>query len=149
MKQVYLHQGKSRYGKNYHCDCAEKHLISDLPDMSLLYRQRKSIRLKEYDYSQPGDYFVTICTNEHDYKFGEIVNEEMRLDEMGKIVKGCWEEIPIHFSNVELDEYVVMPNHVHGIIILNERVGLNIFNPTTKDISTCNSKIIGINCSFV
>ena len=111
--------------------------------MSLVYPQRKSIRLKEYDYSQPGEYFVTICTNEHDYKFGEIVNEEMRLDEMGKIVKGCWEEIPIHFSNVELDEYVVMPNHVHGIIILNERVGVEYIQPLQKTFQHVIPKSLG------
>jgi len=86
-------------------------------------RQRKSIRLKEYDYSQPGEYFVTICTKNHECIFGAIINDQMDLNERGRIVDQCWKGIPEHFPNVELDEYVVMPNHLHGIIVLHESVG--------------------------
>jgi REP element-mobilizing transposase RayT len=86
-------------------------------------RQRKSIRLKEYDYSQAGDYFVTICTQNHECKFGEIVNGEMHLNNFGMVVEDCWKGISLHFKNVELDEYIIMPNHLHGILILNEPVG--------------------------
>ncbi|MCX6122782.1 MAG: transposase [Ignavibacteriales bacterium] len=85
-------------------------------------RQRKSIRLKEFDYSQPGEYFVTICTKNHNCIFGSIVSGKMDLNDRGKIVDRCWKGILEHFSNVELDEYVVMPNHIHGILILNESV---------------------------
>jgi REP element-mobilizing transposase RayT len=81
---------------------------------------RKSIRLKEYDYSQPGEYFVTICTHSHECVLGKIIHGEMRLNEIGKIVEKCWKEIPIHFPNTELDEFVVMPNHIHGIIVLRD-----------------------------
>jgi REP element-mobilizing transposase RayT len=81
---------------------------------------RKSIRLKEYDYSQPGEYFVTICANDHECIFGNIIHEEMKLSSEGTIAQRCWEEIPKHFSNVQLDEYIIMPNHIHGIIILTE-----------------------------
>jgi REP element-mobilizing transposase RayT len=86
-------------------------------------RQRKSIRLKEYDYSQAGEYFVKICTQNHECKFGNIVNGEMHLNDFGMVVEDCWKGIPLHFKNVELDEYIIMPNHLHGILILNESVG--------------------------
>jgi putative transposase len=81
---------------------------------------RCSIRLKEYDYSQPGGYFITIVTYQRDLLFGKIVNEEMKLNDYGRVVEECWREIPKHFQNVELGAYVVMPNHVHGIIVINE-----------------------------
>jgi hypothetical protein len=83
-------------------------------------RQRKTIRLKEYDYSQPGEYFVTICAKNHECMFGSILNGSMNLNEKGRIVDGCWKGIPEHFPNVDLDEYVIMPNHFHGIVIVNE-----------------------------
>jgi len=76
---------------------------------------RRSIRLKVYDYTQPGGYFVTIVTYHRDLSFGEIVNEEMILNNYGRIVDECWCSIPEHFHNVELGNHVVMPNHVHGI----------------------------------
>jgi len=85
--------------------------------------QRKSIRLKEYNYSQPGEYFVTICTQGHKYTFGKIVDGEMHLNERGNVVKECWKKIPEHFPNAVLDEYIIMPNHIHGILVLNEQVG--------------------------
>jgi REP element-mobilizing transposase RayT len=81
---------------------------------------RRSIRLKDYDYSQPGEYFLTICTNNHECIFGNIIHEEMKLSTEGTIAQRCWEEIPKHFSNVQLDEYIIMPNHIHGILILTE-----------------------------
>jgi putative transposase len=80
------------------------------------------MRLKEYDYSQPGEYFITICTYNHECIFGNIVDEEMKLSTEGAIAQRCWEKIPKHFSNVQLDEYSIMPNHVHGILILTERM---------------------------
>jgi len=75
-----------------------------------------SARLQNYDYSQNGIYFVTICTREKEYFFGEIKNGEMNLNEIGKIAQQFWQEIPAHFPFVKSDEFVVMPNHVHGII---------------------------------
>jgi putative transposase len=111
--------------------------------MSPLHRQRKSIRLKDFDYSSPGEYFVTICTHNHNCIFGEIINEEMQFNKIGKIVAGCWKEIPEHFSNVELDEYVVMPNHVHGIIILNETVGVEYIQPLQKTYQHVIPKSLG------
>jgi putative transposase len=80
----------------------------------------ESTRLKGYDYSQPGKYFVTIYTNNHECLFGTVEKEEMMLSPISIIAKKRWEEIPCHHKNVALDEFIVMPNHVHGIIILLE-----------------------------
>jgi putative transposase len=76
---------------------------------------RKSIRLANYDYSQAGAYFITICTQNRECLFGEIVDDEMQFNDAGRIIQIMWNEIPIHFPLVELDEYVVMPNHFHGL----------------------------------
>ena len=85
---------------------------------------RRSIRLKGYDYSQEGAYYVTIVTWQREFLFGDIVNQEMMLSPYGEIVQKWWEEIPVHFSNVETGAFVIMPNHVHGVIyILDERRG--------------------------
>jgi REP element-mobilizing transposase RayT len=77
---------------------------------------RHSIRLPDFDYSQPGEYYITIVTHERQHLFGKIVDFEMQLNDLGKIVMDCWSTIPDHFTNVDLGEYVVMPNHFHGII---------------------------------
>jgi REP element-mobilizing transposase RayT len=79
---------------------------------------RRSIRLKDYDYSQMGAYFVTVCVQGHEILLGKIIDGEMRLNPLGVVVRDCWDELPRHYSHVELDTFVVMPNHVHGIIIL-------------------------------
>jgi REP element-mobilizing transposase RayT len=85
---------------------------------------RRSIRLPGYDYSQEGAYYVTVVVQGRECLFGEIVDGKMHLNEYGKIVQKWWEEIPIHFPNVELGAFVIMPNHVHGIIfITTERRG--------------------------
>jgi REP element-mobilizing transposase RayT len=81
---------------------------------------RRSIRLQSYDYSQAGALFVTICTNNRDNLFGHIVAGAMQLNDAGKIAEKYWVDIPAHFPSVELDEFVIMPNHVHGIIVLTD-----------------------------
>lgn len=78
-----------------------------------------SARLREFDYSTDGYYFVTICSKNHWHYFGEIVDGEMRLSEAGKLAGKYWTEIPDHFTFVKLDEFVMMPNHIHGIIIID------------------------------
>jgi putative transposase len=82
--------------------------------------RRRSIRLKGHDYSQPGAYFVTICTRDRECLFGHVVNGEMRLNEAGEIARRCWQDIPDHFPLIELDAFVLMPNHVQGIIVIHE-----------------------------
>src|ERR1043165_2930296 len=85
---------------------------------------RRSIRLAGYDYSQEGAYYVTIVVQGRECLFGEIVDGEMYLNQYGKIVQKWWNEIPIHFPNVALGAFVIMPNHVHGIIfIITKRRG--------------------------
>jgi REP element-mobilizing transposase RayT len=81
---------------------------------------RRSIRLRGHDYSQPGAYFVTICTNGGKCLFGEILNGNMRLNDAGQIVRQCWCNIPVHFPHIELDGFVIMPNHIHGILIIQD-----------------------------
>jgi REP element-mobilizing transposase RayT len=102
---------------------------------SIIRHQRKSVRGKKYDCSRPGKYFITICTHNYECILGEILNEEMRLNDAGNIAEKCWKEIPNHFQNVKLDEFVVMPNHVHGIAVLNESVGIEYIQPNTKNIN--------------
>jgi putative transposase len=82
--------------------------------------QRHSLRLKEYDYSQEGAYFVTICTFGHKCQFGEIVDGEMFLNPFGEVVQNEWVHTAIVRPNVTIDTFIVMPNHLHGIIIVNE-----------------------------
>jgi len=79
---------------------------------------RQSIRLQGYDYAQPGAYFVTIVTHNHECLFGDVVDGEMRLNPLGNIVGTCWHDLPNHYPHVQLDAFVIMPNHVHGIIVL-------------------------------
>ena len=106
---------------------------------------RKPIRLKGYDYSQAGLYFITICCHNRECLFGEIVaptvgaenfppvnesSQRMILNDAGKIADECWMAIPKHFPNVILHEHIVMPNHVHGIIeLVNDTVGANNHSP--------------------
>lgn len=77
---------------------------------------RKSIRLKGYDYSQAGLYFVTICCQNMANLFGEMINGEMSLNDAGKMIEKIWHEIPNDLKNIHLNGYVTMPNHIHGII---------------------------------
>lgn len=84
---------------------------------------RRSIRLKGYNYSLAGAYFVTVVTWHRESLFGEIVNGEMRLNKYGEIVQKWWNDIPVHFPSVETGAFVIMPNHVHGIILIMERRG--------------------------
>ena len=81
---------------------------------------RRSIRLKDYDYSQSGAYFITICTQKRECLFGEIVDGEMRLNDAGQMVQTTWDELPKHYTGIEIDEFVVMPNHFHGIILIHD-----------------------------
>jgi len=79
---------------------------------------RRSIRLKGYDYRQAGGYFVTMVTQGRDALFGEVVNGEMILNDAGEMIVRWWLELPNKFPNVNVDIFVVMPNHFHGIIFI-------------------------------
>jgi putative transposase len=83
-------------------------------------RSQNSLRYPGRDYSRPGKYFVTICTANKTEWFGKIINSEMQLSEIGSIAFRLWCEIPIHFPYITLDEFIIMPNHLHGIVIINK-----------------------------
>ena len=83
--------------------------------------QRKSPRLPGYDYRQEGAYFVTICTHQRLQIFGSVVNEAIQLSDIGKIAYDLWTTIPEHHTNIILDAYVVMPNHMHGIVFITDQ----------------------------
>ncbi len=82
----------------------------------------KSARLGGYDYRNEGLYFVTICTKDRIKYFGECIEHVLQLNEFGLIAQNYWIEIPLHFPNVSLGEFVIMPNHIHGIICINEKI---------------------------
>jgi REP element-mobilizing transposase RayT len=86
---------------------------------------RKSIRLPSYNYTLSGAYFITVCTQNREHSLGEILQHEMKLSRIGEIILKKWFDIPKHHKQVELDEFIVMPNHIHGIIwIVGARPGV-------------------------
>jgi len=85
-------------------------------------KNRRSLRLKEYDYSQSGAYFVTICTHERERLFGAIVDGKMALNDAGIMIDEEWQKLKARFPDIELDEYIIMPNHFHGIVTLNPKI---------------------------
>lgn len=86
----------------------------------MLLRQRKQNRLRQFNYSSSGYYFVTICTKNREEYFGNVVDGKMVLNEYGQIASQIWLNIPKYYGNVLLDEYTIMPNHVHGIIVITK-----------------------------
>ena len=86
--------------------------------MSKQFPNRKKIRLRDYDYTKPGYYFVTINRNKNIQNVSKIINGKIELNESGKIIDMVWHDLPKHYPNCKLDEYIIMPNHVHGIIKL-------------------------------
>ncbi|OFY35010.1 MAG: hypothetical protein A2W91_04165 [Bacteroidetes bacterium GWF2_38_335] len=85
-----------------------------------------STRLKYWDYGSDGVYYVTICIKNREHVFGEIENNKMIYSEIGAYADKCWNEIPLHFPICFLDEYIIMPDHIHGIIIIDKKKDRNI-----------------------
>ena len=83
-------------------------------------RNRRSTRLKSYDYSRNGAYFITIVTQGHSLLFGDIVDDDLHLNDAGEMVQRCWEEMPNRFPSITMDQFVVMPNHIHGIVVIHQ-----------------------------
>jgi len=83
--------------------------------------RRRSLRLPSYDYSQAGAYFITVCTLDRIILFGEVIDDDVRLNEFGMLVKQTWDSLPTHYGGIDLDAFIVMPNHMHGIIILSDK----------------------------
>ena len=90
---------------------------------------RRSIRLRGHDYREAGAYFVTVCTLRRACLFGEIVDDHLQLSPIGEIVAAAWTSTPGHFPGIDLDAVVVMPNHVHGIILIVDSVGAKHASP--------------------
>jgi putative transposase len=86
------------------------------------FNHRQSIRLNGYDYSTSGAYFITICTHEREYLFGDIVDGIMELNIFGNVARSHWQKLSQHHPNIIIDESIVMPNHLHGIIILESSI---------------------------
>ena len=91
-----------------------------MPPPSTQKRRKNSLRLRGYDYSQPGAYFITTVTHQRKLLFGEIINGQMVLNELGKIVQKEWKRTPKIRREVDLGAYMIMPNHFHAIVIFNE-----------------------------
>jgi putative transposase len=102
--------------------------------------KRRSIRLPEYDYSKAGSYFITICTFEKGLFFGKIIDGKIVLSSIGEMARNYIEEIPKHFENVFIDEFVIMPNHIHFIITI---VGVQNFEPLRNEYQKIIAKSIG------
>ncbi|NER38581.1 MAG: hypothetical protein F6J93_32285 [Oscillatoria sp. SIO1A7] len=83
---------------------------------------RRSTRCPEYDYTSPGAYFITICADKRQFIFGEIVDGILYANACGQTVIEVWNRLPLYFRHISLDVFVVMPNHVHGILWINERL---------------------------
>jgi putative transposase len=93
---------------------------------------RRSIRLRGYDYSQPGKYDVTICTENKEHLFGQVVEGEMHRNELGDYVALCWGWLAGKYPYVDLDEWMIMPNHLHGIIVITDDGGGSRTAPTKR-----------------
>lgn len=106
--------------------------MSDNPEIP----QRRSLRLKGYDYSQAGAYFVTICAHGKECLFGEVIENEMKVNELGRKVQEVWDDLPVHYSHVATDVFVVMPNHVHGVIVMREEIEIGLVGAGLKPAPT-------------
>ncbi len=93
-----------------------------------LVKDRRSIRLSGYDYTREGAYFITICTQDRADRFGAITDGTIELNDVGRMVQNIWIELPTYYPGVDIDAFVVMPDHIHGIIILTraESVGAGL-----------------------
>jgi putative transposase len=91
-----------------------------MPNYDPFNHHRRSVRLSDHDYSAAGAYFVTLCTTGRECLFGVIADMEMQLNEIGNLVTAAGRDIPQHFANVSLGAFVVMPNHIHGIVVIDD-----------------------------
>ena len=109
----------------------------------MVIRTRKQIRLKRWDYSDSGWYFITICTQGRKKIFGDIRDNRIIFNSHGNIISNVWLNIQNKFNNVEIDEFQIMPNHIHGIIVIRNTkpfVGAKFISPETFPISVIEKK---------
>ncbi len=92
--------------------------LKDLPGGAIAAHRRRPLRLRGFDYSREGAYFVTICTRNRECQFGEVVDGRMRLGEAGQVIQAVWDRLSERFPTIESDAFIVIPNHVHGILVL-------------------------------
>jgi putative transposase len=90
--------------------------------------RRRSIRLQHYDYSQNGAYFITICVQNRECRFGRVENGKMILNGSGQMIEKWWQKLPSKFSNIQLNAFIVMPNHFHGIIVIDNENNMGTEN---------------------
>jgi REP element-mobilizing transposase RayT len=102
----------------------------------------KTRRLPGYDYSQPAGYFVTINSWKRAKVFSSINNKKIVLSELGRIIQECWIDLPKHFETIELGEFSIMPNHLHGIIIINYSISDRFLPLTSTSLPSRDSKIL-------
>ena len=113
--------GKGRYtgrGKGFDKQRGDADLRDEMADLP----QRRTIRWQGYDYAQRGAYYLTICTHDRLHLFGRIADGVMHPSPIGDLAQQCWDAIPQHMPHVDIEEFVVMPNHVHGIVIIREQL---------------------------
>ena len=103
-------------------------------------RSRRSIRLKNYDYSQSGYYFVTVCAQARECLFGDISSGKVILNEQGKIILNCWHNLPNHYNNIATDYFAIMPNHMHMIIAVG--AGLSRLNTGRENLAPTLGRIV-------
>jgi putative transposase len=104
-------------------------------------RGRRSVRLPGYDYALPGAYFVTICAYRRKYIFGRVESGQVLLSDIGRIIQSCWTQLPAHFGFVALDVFMIMPNHVHGILeIKNDGRRGKIYRAPTRRFGAANPR---------
>jgi REP element-mobilizing transposase RayT len=108
---------------------------------------RRSIRLKGYDYTREGAYYFTICCHQRRCSLGEIKDGVMHLNLVGAIVKAVWDSLPRHFPLIELDAFVVMPNHLHGIILITDSTGNRNPNPNRNLNLNCRGEAFVPGCN--
>ena len=101
--------------------------------MDAANHRRQPLRLPAYDYSQPGAYFITICTHQRHCLLGEVVDDRMHLSEAGQVTAQTWQWLSTRHPHVELDLYVIMPNHLHGVVLLHHNAGCTV--PRTPDVT--------------
>jgi REP element-mobilizing transposase RayT len=97
---------------------------------------RRSIRLRDYDYAQAGAYFIALCARYRRYRFGGVDGTDMRMNDAGKMLTEVWNSLPQRFPDTDLDAFVVMPNHVHGIIWLANDTGATTRVAPTSSLGT-------------
>lgn len=101
---------------------------------------RRSIRLKDYDYDQPGAYFITICSQNRECLFGNIIQNQLQLNQYGQIIEQVWNYLPDQFPHLDIDAAVIMPNHFHGIVIITDTCRDLVSKSLSKSLSRPQSK---------